>query len=378
MSDTPYVQIHGLDFSSIMDGEGAVTSTGGNRKVDEYTLPDWKRAEVLDAGRDSVKYSGTVMSETLQDIKDILKEFNFAPEDADFYPLDSDLCVYAALCSARFTHPEIYLSGTKNYYYGTFEVTAREPFAFGPRLGLAYDEDVALPVVSTSLTNEGTEINTIDYLCASGYYDAILGHTDDLKLTVNDYELSLCAQLMGHDQFELSRWGEVEHSYRLDFARSFDSLQNDLWGSAFCYGGAMDGTKLTLTSGQVIFPFTGPLPVSESPPPTLDFMVESGTLAVWKAFAGDLSDIVLVDIDVVKGHNIIEIPDCDGVEFVAFGLVGSGVITDLTATVKRYLAESELPEIEVDDDFTITVSDGSNSNHMLASLQAIYRQKYWF
>ena len=47
-------------------------------------------------------------------------------------------------------------------------------------------------------------------------------------------------------------------------------------------------------------------------------------------------------------------------------------------TVKRYLAESELPEIEVDDTFTIEVSDGSYSNHMLSSLIADYREKYWF
>lgn len=139
----------------------------------------------------------------------------------------------------------------------------------------------------------------------------------------------------------------------------------------------MDADSLTL-AGQIMFPFTGPLPVSESPPPCLDFHVESGNFAVWKAYTGGLSDIELVDATVRKGHNVIDIPDCDGVDFVAFGLVGIGVITDLTAIVKRYQAESELPEIDVNDEFTIAVSDGDHSNHMLASLQAVYRNKSWF
>lgn len=140
----------------------------------------------------------------------------------------------------------------------------------------------------------------------------------------------------------------------------------------------MDGQALTLTNGRLMFPFSGPLPVSESPPPTLDFHLTSGTIEVWQAFSGDLSDIALVDIDVSPGHNLIEIPDCDGLEFVSFGLVGSGVITECKATVKRYLAESELPEIDVGDEFTFTISDGSNSNHKLTSLQAAYRDKFWF
>lgn len=379
MSATPYVQIFGLDFSDIMDGEDSMQASGGGRKIDEYSLPEWKRAYTSDGGREAKKWSGEVFSTTLQDIKDFLQEVNRAPPDSEFYFMDSDLCYYASLASAGFTRPSQHLRGTPNFanrYHADFEVTSNEPFAFGARQGLLYDDEVALPATSTTLTNSGTEVNTIDYVAASGFFDGGY-YTKDLKLTVNDYELPLIAQMMAHDMFELSRWGEVEHSYQVNFNRPYETLQSDLWGSSFCYGGSMDADSLTLSSGQIMFPFTGPLPISESPPPTLDFHVESGTWEVYQAFAGDLSDIELVDVSVTRGHNVISIPDCDGLEFAAFGLKGSGAITDCKATVKRYLAESELPEIEVDDDFTIAVSDGSYSNHMLSSLIADYREKYW-
>jgi len=381
MSATPYVQIFGLDFSSIMNGEDSMSGSGGGRKTEEYSLPEWKRAYTSDVGREAKTWSGEVDSTTLQDIKDFLEEANRAPPDSEFYFMDSDLCYYASLASAGFRKPSQYLRGTPNFanrYYADFEVISNEPFAFGARQGLAYDDDVILPAISASLTNSGTEINTLDYLAASGSYDAALGYTDDLKITVNDYELALCARLMGHDLFELSRWGEVSHSYQLNFARPYETLQTDLWGSPFIYGGSQDADGLTLTNGSLMFPFTGPLPVSESPAPELDVHIESGTWGVYQAFAGDLSDITLLDIDVSKGHNVIPIPNCDGKTFVAFGLRGTGAITDCKATVKRYLAESELPEIEVDDTFTIEVSDGSYSNHMLESLIAVYRDKMWF
>ncbi len=377
MSSTPYVQIFGLDFTSIMDGEDSMQSSGGDLKVESYSLPDWKRAYSANSGREATKWSGEVWSLALQDIKDFLKEVNLAPPDSEFYFMDSDLCYYLSLASAKFRGPSTYLAGTANRYQADFEITSNEPFAFGARQGLLYDDDVDLPSVSASLTNDGTEANTIDYFAASGYFDGSY-YTKDLKLTVNDYELPLIAQMMGHDQFEASRWGEVEHSYQVNFNRPYETLQSDLWGSTFCYGGSMEGESLTLADGQIMFPFTGPLPISESPPPTLDFHIESGTWEVYQAFSGDISDIVAVDVDVTKGHNLVQIPDCDGLEFVSFGLAGSGVITDCKATVKRYLAESELPEIEVDDSFTIQVSDGSYSNHKLRSLIATYRNKFWW
>ena len=377
MSATPYVQIFGLDFTSIMDGEDSMSGSGGGRKVDEYSLPEWKRAYTSDAGRVAKTWSGEVHSATLQDIKDFLQEVNRAPSDSEFYFMDSDLCYYASLASAGFRKPMPYLGNTANYYQADFEVTCNEPFAFGARQGLLYDDDVGLPSVSAALTNEGTEVNTLDYLAASGSYSPALGYTDDLKLIVNDYELALCAQLMGHDLFELSRWGEVSHSYQLNFSRPYETLQTDLGGSAFCYGGTQDADSLTLTNGSLMFPFAGPLPISESPAPELDVHIESGTWEVYQAFAGDLSDVSLVDVSVSKGHNVISISDCDGQSFVAFGLKGSGVITDCKATVKRYMAESEMPEIEVDDTFTIEVSDGSYSNHALESLIAVYRDKFW-
>jgi hypothetical protein len=382
MSDTPYTQIYGLDFTSVMDQEG-VSSSGGHRKTNSYSFPDWSKSEIEDEGRDAVEWSGEAHSSSLTDIKQIIKEFNIAPPDCEFYPMNADLCVYAAKASARYAHPMVYQAGTKNYHYGDIKVISREPFAFGPRQGIDFDFDVALPATSATLTNEGTEVNTIDHFRASGGYDATLGRTDDLKLTVNGYELPLCAEMMGHDLFCLSRWGEVRHSYEVNFNHPYTTLQADLGGSTFCTTCSMTDELLTIgaggASGRVMFPFSGPLPISESPPPTLDFYAESVVnLRVYVAFAGDLDDLTLQSGEIYAGHNIIEIPDTEGYEFVSFGLVGNGVLSSLSATVHRYMDESQLPEIDVGDEFTISVSDGSYSNHLLSSLQASYRDKFWF
>lgn len=371
---TPYVQIHGLDFTSIMDVEGP-KSSGGGKKIDEMSMPNWKRSYVRETGREKATYSGEVHSSTLQDIKDFLGEVNAAPEDVDFYPSDALLSTYVKYGSARYTKPQVYQAATLIRYHAEFELFCKEPFAYGTRQGITYDTDVSLPASSATLTNSGTETNTIDYFYASGGYDG--GHTDDLLLTVAEREIPLCDQLMGHDAFEVSRWGDIEHSYEVDFCRSYNALQADLWGPTFCDGGSIVGDTLVLTD-QIVFPFAGPLPVSESPPPTLEIQLDSGDVAIYYAFAGDLSDLTLLDVDVAVGRNTIPIPDCEGEDFLAFGLVGSGTISYLKASVKRYLAENTLPEIDINDSFTIEVSDGEYSNHLLSGLQALYRDKFWW
>jgi hypothetical protein len=377
MSTTPSIRIHGQDISSVATRDG-LSSSGGGRKNDEYSLPGWDRSEVEDTGTEAKKYSGDLRSKILADMQAAISEFKRAPADAEFYPMDSDLCVYAVQATAGFTRPTlIQNSGIKNLLYGSFEVISREPVIFGPRQGLLYAEDVALPTVSETLTNEGTEINTIDYLALSGAYDPLLGYSDDLALKFDSQELALCQQLMRNDLFELSRWGEVRHSYKVDWNRCYESMQLDLWGSDFCYGGSISGGLLTFAAGQIMFPFCGPLPISESPPPKLEFFLRAGdTPTVWRAFCRDLSDIAEVDVEIVKGYNTIEIPDCEGESFVAFGLKGDFAVSDLSATVQRYLAEFELPVIDIGDSFTISIEDGAYSNHSLTSLIAAYRNKY--
>jgi hypothetical protein len=127
-----------------------------------------------------------------------------------------------------------------------------------------------------------------------------------------------------------------------------------------------------------MFPFSGPLPCADSPPPKLEFYVESGAPTIWRAFESDLSDKEEVDIDIKAGHNSIEIPGCDGHSFVSIGLYGTFSVSDLRAEVHRYLAESELPIVNAGDSFTIRVSDGGISNHSLRFLVADYCDKFWW
>ena len=379
MSSTPYSQFHGIDISGELDRDG-VSSSGGNRKVDSYSLPGWQKAEIADMGRDATTYSGEFHGYTLADIRAITEEFNRAPEDADFYLYDSDYHVYAATASARYSKSMacVHNGLDANYYHGNFEVTCREPFMFAERQGLLADWYVDLPATSDSIVADGADGNTINYLMVSGDYDA--GYTKKVYLTVNKTRLLLINQLMRRDRFELSRWGEVCHSYEVNWREltTYAELQTDLWGADFCTGGVLGDEILTFTNGHIMFPFSGPLPCADSPPPKLEFYVESGAPTIWRAFASDLSDKEAVDIDIKAGHNSIEIPGCDGHSFVSIGLYGTFSVSDLRAEVHRYLAESELPIVNAGDSFTISISDDGTSNHLLRFLVADYCDKYWW
>jgi hypothetical protein len=379
MSSTPYAQFHGIDISGELEID-TLSSGGGNRKVDSYSLPGWQKAEVSDEGRDATTYSGDFSSYTLADIQAIVSEFNRSPEDVEFYPFDSDYHLYAATASARYGSSIkcVHNGVSSNLYQGNFEITCREPFKFGVRQGLLHDSDVTLPATSSSITALGDDGNTINYLMMSGDYDS--GYTKKVYLTVNKPWLLLINQLMAGDCFELSRWGEVCHSYTVNWRTlaTFAELQTDLWGSGFCTGGVLGDDLLTFTNGHIMFPFSGPLPCADSPPPNLKFVLNSGAPTVWRSFESDLSDKEEVDIDLKAGYNSIEIPGCDGHSFVSIGLYGTFSVSDLYAEVHRYLAEAELPVVNSGDSFTISVTDGVTSNHSLRHLTADYCNKFWW
>lgn len=379
MSNTPYAQFHGIDISGELEID-TLTSGGGNRKTDSYSLPGWKRAEISDEGRDATTYAGDFSSYTLADIQAIVSEFNRSPEDVEFYPFDGDYHLYAATASARYGSSIkcVHNGPDANFYQGSFEVTCREPFKFDTRQGLLHDTDVALPAYSSSIVAEGDDENTINYLMISGDYTD--KYTKKVYLTLNKSWILLINQLMAEDCFELSRWGEVCHSYEVNWRTlaTFAQLQTDLWGSDFCTGGVLGDDILTFTSGHIMFPFSGPLPCADSPPPALEFYLESGAATVYRAFSSDLSDKEAVDVVVNPGYNSIEIPGCDGHSFVSIGLYGTFSVSDMRAEVHRYLAESALPVVNSGDTFYITVSDCENSNHSLKHLIADYCNKFWW
>jgi hypothetical protein len=237
---------------------------------------------------------------------------------------------------------------------------------------------VTLPATGDAIVATGDDGNTINYLMMSGDYDA--GYTKKVYLTVNKTWLLLINQMMAGDCFEISRWGEVCHSYTVNWRTlaTFSQLQTDLWGPTFCTGGVLGDDLLTFTSGHIMFPFSGPLPCADSPSPRLDFFLESGAPTIWRAFEADLSDKEEIDVDVKNGHNSIEIPGCDGHSFVSIGMYGTFVISDLYAELHRYIAESELPVVNSGDSFTISVTDGALSNHSLRHLIADYCDMFWW
>lgn len=372
-----YAQIHGLDLTSVITPDVSA-SDGGERDVDEESYPGWNRARVRDKGRKAVTYSGLCKSTNPEDIETVIAEFNNAPQDCEFYPIDPDRCIYAAAASARFSKVEGTAEST-NYIHANFKVTTREPFCYDARQGLLHAMDVALPATSAAITAGGTEDNTVNYLLMSG--DLIDGvYTKNVYLTVNGWYKLLITKLMHKDNFELSRWGEVIHSYRINWFETptFSYLQKDLWGSTYCYGGSIANERLTMANGRLMFPFAGPLPVADTPPPKLEFFLVSGSPTIRRVYSADLLDYDVLDIDLVQGHNTIEIPECDGHSFISFGLYGSFVVSDVYAEVHRYLAESELPKIKPRDVFTICVSDGATSNHSMRRLIADYRNKFWW
>jgi len=374
-----YSQFHGLDISMELDRDG-MDSGGGNRKTDSYSLPNWRRAEISDVGRDATTYSGEFHSYEIADIRSIIEEFNRSPEDVEFYPFDEDYHIYAATASARYARSLACVRNAldANYYHGNFEITCREPCMFDARQGIMYDSDVSLPATSGSITATGVDGNTVNYLMISGDYTD--KYTKQVYLTMNNTSLLLANQLMRRDCFELSRWGEVCHSYTVNWRdlATYSQLQADLWGSDFCTGGVLGDEILTFTDGHIMFPFSGPLPCADSPPPKLEFYLASGSASIYRAFESDLSDKELVDVETHAGHNSIEIPGCDGHSFVSIGMYGTFSVSDMYAEVHRYLAESELPIVNLGDTFYITISDCENSNHSLKHLIADYCNKFWW
>jgi hypothetical protein len=376
-TSTQYARIHGLDLTSVITPDVSA-SDGGDRDIDESSFSGWNRAHLHGKGRKSVTYSGLCKSLDPEDIETTVAEFNNAPPDCEFYPIDEDRCIYSALASARFKKVEG-TAESENYIHSEFEVVTREPFCFDARQGLLHDTDVALPATSAAITAGGTEDNTINYLLMSG--DLVDGiYTKNIYLTVNGWYKLLITKLLHKDNFELSRWGEVIHSYRLNWYETptFSYLQDDLWGATYCYGGAVAADQLTVTNGRLMVPFAGPLPVADTPPPKLEFFLVSGAPTIRRAYSADLTDYDVLDVDILPGHNSIEIPECDGHSFISIGLYGSFVVSDFYAEVHRYLAESELPKIKPRDVFTMRISDGLSSNHSLRRLIADYRNKFWW
>jgi hypothetical protein len=381
----PYVSYHGIILNyqntRLVDIDG-VSESGGKRKTDNYSGMGRDFAGVLEAGREPVTYAFDMFSEDRGSIDEAVAVINSGPEDAEFYPREEDRCVYAAYGSASRPKAE-QLAGMDYLYRADAEIIARDSKQYGPEQGIPFQRDVPLPKSTGTLTNAGYYDNTIDFLYASGYFDAVKGLTRNLKLSMNGQNIMLCNQMMAGDCFKLDRFGRVVHSYKTDFPGTLTSLQNEI-GSTFIdegdTAGSMARNAWSITNNaRAMLPFYGPLPAQSSPLFEVTLTAITGSPTVNYAFATDLSDIRTLDVNLTLGKNEIYIPNCEGVGFVAFGITTSSssacTISSLRGVVKRYISPEALPMVNVGDSFTIAVSDES-SNNMLSALHVTYRDSF--
>jgi hypothetical protein len=382
----PYVSFHGLVLAggpgtNYVD-EAGVSEGGGERKVDDYSLPTMDYAEINEIGTGMVTFSFDLASRDRATLEEIIAEINTSPMDVEFYPRDTDRCVYAvyAHASRPKSTQEWYNGEFGNFYESTVEVFCRN----NQLLGMEQEEkcsETVLPFTSASFTNNGYYDAPIDYLYLSGYYDALLGYTDDVRLLIGAEDITLCNTLMRGDSFKMDRYGQIEHSYKTDFPKIYSEMQNDLQGSTYCnYGvqGSIAYESFVMGNfGSLMMPFYGPLPVKE--PPYLEIVLTAivGGPKFCYAFNPDLSDIAYCDEVPKIGTNKIYIPNADGMGFVAFGIStdsnSSCTVSSVSGTVLRYLTIDEIPVVEPDDTFSIGISDGEFSNHRLSSLHIVYR-----
>lgn len=386
---SPYCQIHGYDFSSIVYAEG-VEPSGGALDVEEIPIPSRDYADIKNMGRKPKKYKIRARSTERDEIEAFLNEVNNAPVDAEFYPFDAERFGLIASAYAAIRAPKMWGTG-KNFYEADAEIVCREAWLSGPARGMDFTRFVELPAVSELLSNAGHTGAPISYLQASGDY--VSGNyieglscriTPDTSTAEHDRELELCDKLMRDDIFELGWRGEIQHSYQADFQKALADISIDVHGN-LSGGSIVDGVLTLSNSDFMMIPFYGPLPISGDEGAArieLDVSAITGDGATCQvAFATSLGDMAEVEHDeLVVGLNKIYIPDLEGVGFVAIGVKAgasdSVALTGMKGSVKRYVAPSKIPAAEFDEDFKIRVE--STSGTMLKFLQVAYNDRFWY
>jgi hypothetical protein len=384
---SPYCQIHGYDFSSIVYAEG-VEPSGGALDVEEIPIPSRDYADIKNMGRKPKKYKIRARSTDRDEIETFLDEVNNAPEDAEFYPFDAERFGLIASAYAAIRAPKMWGTG-KNFYEADAEIVCREAWLYGPDQGIDFQWTVPLNAVSETLTNNGHMVAPINYLQCGG--DRIAEYVEDLSVRItpgdssaeHDRELVLCDKLLRGDIFQLGWRGEVLHSYDAPLT-SLSGLDQDVHG--LTSGGAVASGVLTLDDADyVMIPFYGPLPASGEPKGAkIELIVDALTgdgADVYRAFKADLSDIAKVDHDeLVVGENTIYIPEVEGKGLVAIGVKaaasGSVNISALKGTVKRYVAKSQIPYIDVGESCKIRVE--ATAGQRLRFLQACIPDRFWY
>ena len=390
---TPYCEIDGLVCTDVVT---SIEPRPGLRSVGKTKLSGKRYGRIVDQGQDPKSYLVKARFWDEDDMDDWLEAVNDIQPGAEAFLFRNDRCVLVELAEAHKAEGQVALDpltgAPMNFYRAEATLHCLDSYEYGTDKGIAYATAQTLPQTTALLSNAGKIPAGLDYLHVSGDYDAGLGYTDDLTLsilaadgaTVLD-QIELCDILMRGDHWRLDRWGRIEHYYQSDFAKSLADIAIDL--HSIFTGGSISSGVLTLDDGDHFYmQFHGsgyPLPATEDCYIELWVSALVNDVSVVAAFETDRSDWFEVDYDLKVGYNRIYIPGCEGQEFVTMGvLAASGASNTISlsafrGTVHRYIPYSKLLKIDPGDAFYLKLDDAAGSNKKISAVELAYRDIFW-
>lgn len=388
---TPYCEIDGLICSDVVT---SVEPRPGMRSVGKTKLPGKRHGRLVDQGQDPKSYLVKARFWDEDDMDDWLEAVNDIQPGAEAFLFRNDRCVLVELAEAHKAEGQVALDPLTgvpmNFYRAEATLHCLDSYEYGADKGIAYATAQTLPQTTALISNAGKIPAGLDYLHVSGDYDASLGYTDDLTLsvlaadgaTVLD-QIELCDILMRGDHWRIDRWGRIEHYYQSDFAQTWADIAIDLHSHVL--GGVLSGNILTIDNGDYFhMHFYGsgyPLPATEDCYIELWVSALTGESFVLTAFETDESDWSTIDYDLKVGYNKIYIPGCEGKDFVLMGVgtdAGASIsLSGFRGTVHRYIPYSRLLKIDPGDAFYLKLDDAAGSNKKLAAIELAYRDIFW-
>lgn len=388
---TPYCEIDGLICSDVVT---SIEPRPGLRSVGKTKLSGKRYGRIVDQGQDPKSYLVKARFWDEDDMDDWLEAVNDIQPGAEAFLFRNDRCVLVELAEAHKVEGQVALDpltgAPMNFYRAEATLHCLDSYEYGVDKGIAYATAQTLPQTTALISNAGKIPAGLDYLHVSGDYDAGLGYTDDLTLsvlaadgaTVLD-QIELCDILMRGDHWRIDRWGRIEHYYQSDFAQTWSDIAIDLHSHVL--GGALSGNILTIDNGDYFhMHFYGsgyPLPATEDCYIELWVSALTGESFVLTAFETDESDWFTIDYDLKVGYNKIYIPGCEGKDFVLMGVgtdAGASIsLSGFRGTVHRYIPYSRLLKIDPGDAFYLKLDDASGSNKKLSAIELAYRDIFW-
>jgi hypothetical protein len=390
---TPYCEIDGLVCTDVVT---SIEPRPGMRSVGKTKLPGKRYGRIVDQGQDPKSYLVKARFWDEDDMDDWLEAVNDIQPGAEAFLFRNDRCVLVEMAEAHKVEGQVALDpltgAPMNFYRAEATLHCLDSYEYGVDKGIAYATAQTLPQTTALLSNAGKIPAGLDYLHVSGDYDAALGYTDDLTLsilaadgtTILD-QILLCGLLMRGDHWRLDRWGRIEHYYQSNLSQAWADISTDLHG--ITSGGSISSGVLTLDNGDYFYiPFRGssyPLPATEDCYIELWISALANDVSVVAAFETDRSDAFDVDYNLKVGYNKVYIPDCEGEDFMAIGvLAASGAantisLTGFRGTVHRYIPYSRLLKIDPGDAFYLKLDDLAGSNKKISVVELAYRDIFW-